>query len=348
VRNEKEITFGSCEKTDEGVADSTSDAWEALKIVTTFLPLYAHTASLIDENDVLTNLVPPGTSIHFRQPKPSDVVAMEEADVIITNGIGLEEFLDNYLEGLQSKWVRVIDTSEGVEMIEDEEEGHKDNDDHDEEEGHKDNDDHNDEEGHNDHDDHDEEGHNDHNDHDEEEDHDDHEGHHHDGPDPHIWLDPNNAKIQVATITQALIELDPTQQLVYEKASSIYTERLNELDLRIKTQLADKDIKPFIVFHDAYQYFLRAYDLDASQVGLVQEFHGDNPSQKDIANLIKVIKDEWVNTIYTEPQFNPSVVKSLEEETGVISKEIDPIGSEMDEWEYIRIIESLAEAFIDA
>jgi len=53
--------------------------------VTTFAPLYAHTANIVDANDTLTNLVPPGTSVHFWQPKPSDVLAMEQADAIITN-----------------------------------------------------------------------------------------------------------------------------------------------------------------------------------------------------------------------------------------------------------------------
>jgi zinc transport system substrate-binding protein len=101
------------------------------------------------------------------------------------------------------------------------------------------------------------------------------------------------------------------------------------LDIAIKGRLSEKNILPFIVFHDAYQYFLRAYGLANMQVGLVQEFHGDNPSQKQIATLMKIITSNNVKTIFTEPQFNPSIVQRLKQETGVSSKEIDPIGFEL-------------------
>lgn len=274
------------------------DNGKALQIVTTFPPLYAHTANIIDGNDTLTNLVPPGTSIHTWQPKPSDVVAMEEADAIIINGLWLEEFLEDYLDSLEKKWVVIINTSEWVPYMEFDKDDHGEDDEH-----------------------------------------------HHTWHDPHIWLDPNNAELQVNTIVKALITLDPHQEIFYTTQAIAYTKKLQSLDDEISTLIASEKIDPFIVFHDAYQYFLHAYNLEDKQVGWVQQFHGDNPSQKEIAWLIQTIINNGVAIIYTEPQFNPSVVQILYKETGVKTKELDPIGSELSKDGYIHTIKTAAEAF---
>lgn len=294
--------------------------WKALSIVTTFPPLYAHVAHLIDGNDTVTNLVPPGTSVHFWQPKPSDVVAMEQADIIVTNGLGLEEFLEDYLDTLETQWVVIVDTSKWIETMEF---GHLDE--HTEGDYQED-----DEE---DHDEHNEEGH------------DEDEHHHHEWPDPHIWLDPTNATQQVTSILQALIDQDPAQAEVYTTRAGEYINQINELDTTITNILSSEDTQAFVVFHDAYQYFLHRYELDDAQVWLVQEFHGDNPSQKEIAELIETIETENVQVIYTEPQFNPTVVQRIIQETWVIQKEIDPIGSSLEKDGYIMTMTKLAEAF---
>jgi zinc transport system substrate-binding protein len=62
---------------------------------------------------------------------------------------------------------------------------------------------------------------------------------------------------------------------------------------------------------------------------LVQEFHGDAPSQRAISDLIERIEENNVKLLYTEPQFNPTIVQRLTQETGIETKEIDPIGSEL-------------------
>ena len=312
---------------------------KSLSIVTTFPPLYAHTANLIDDNDTITNLVPPGTSVHFRQPKPSDIIAMESADIIITNGLWLEEFLEDYLDTLADAWVVIVDTSEWIETIEfehnDEEDWHEDHheeDNHDEEEHHEEHEDEDHHEVENSHTG-------------EHDDHDEHH-HHHEGPDPHIWLDTDNVTIQSATITQALIDLDPSQEAVYTDTLNTYQTSIQLLDEEIQAMREGKEIAPFVVFHDAYQYFLKAYDLADAQVGLVQEFHGDNPSQQEIAELIETIETQWVQTIFTEPQFNPTIVQRLTTETWVTAKEIDPIGTELSKTWYITMMQTLAGAFV--
>lgn len=305
--------------------DTIAETNSVLKIVTTFPPLYAHTANLIDDNDTLVNLVPPGTSIHTRQPRPSDIIAMEQADLIITNGLWLEEFLQPYLDTLASQWVIIVDTSMWVSTIEYE-------DSHDESEHNEHKDDH--------HADHDEEE-NGHIDTNEEEHH-----HAHEWADPHIWLDVTNAIQQVANISSALIQADQSQEDWYTAQTVEYTSRLSTLDMSIQSELEASEAQPFVVFHDAYQYFFQRYWLDSSQIGLVQEFHGDAPSQRAISDLIERIEENNVKLLYTEPQFNPTIVQRLTQETGIETKEIDPIGSELSpEW-YTSMMRSLTQAFI--
>lgn len=78
---------------------------------------------------------------------------------------------------------------------------------------------------------------------------------------------------QVETIRQALIRLDDSQADTYTTQADAYTDTIRQLDAQIEAQLTERPVGSFIVFHDAYQYFLRRYGLDDRQVGLIQEFH---------------------------------------------------------------------------
>lgn len=276
---------------------------------------------------------------------------MEEADVIITNGLWLESFLEWYLETLENKGVLVVDTSEWAKLIE-YEDGHDDDEDDDHNDDYGDDDDHSDEDDddHSDEEDNDNDDNDDHDDDDEEheddEEHDDDDDDHdHEGDDPHIWLDPSNAQIQVVNIARALVLVDPQQEDIYNQQATRYNEAIAAMDASIAETLANNEIETFIVFHDAYQYFLKRYNIADKQVWMVQEFHWDNPSQQAIASLIETIQSEWVNIIYTEPQFNPSVVERLEEETSVATREINPIGDLLDNDGYISMMNALADAF---
>lgn len=310
--------FGCASPTPSVETESSSDSedasgevvsvWKPLSIVTTTPPLYAHVANLIDANDTIINLVPPGSSVHFRQPKPSDVLAMEQADLIVINGLWLEEFLEDYLDSLEAQWIQIVDTSVWVDVLEYEEDNHEE----------------------------DEQG---------EDEHDDDDGHGHEWSDPHIWLDTENADAQVWNIVDGLVVVDPDQNDFYNEKAREYTKRIIETDTEIRQLFSGADIAPFVVFHDAYQYFLQSYGLTDKQVWLVQEFHGDNPSQQEIAALIDTIASEDVAVIFTEPQFSPSVVEALEEETGVRAREVDPLWSDLSREAYIEMMKALAVSF---
>jgi len=268
-----------------------------IKIVTTFTPLYSHVANLIDWNDEIVNLVPAGTSVHFRQTTPEALVAMQKADMIIINWLHLEEFLEKYVEELEKSWVKIIDTSIWIKTIEYEEE-------------------HNHEEEYN-----------------------------HEWADPHTRLDPNNAILQTITISNALSEIDPNQSEYYKSQEKIYISKLEKLEQEVREIIKPEEIKPFIVFHNAYQYFLHAFDIENKQIAVIKNFDWDNPSQKEIAELINIIKEKNVNTIFTEPQFNPSIITALNEEVSIQIKSIDPIWTELSKNWYINNMKSIAKTF---
>lgn len=88
-----------------------------LKVVTTFAPLYSFTANVAGDAAVVENLVPIGASIHSFQAKPSDIKKIAQADILIINGIGLEEFLNDIVKGAANTGLTIVDTSKSINIL---------------------------------------------------------------------------------------------------------------------------------------------------------------------------------------------------------------------------------------
>lgn len=314
--------------TDPAVSDEpTTQTNRALQIVTTFAPLYAHTLNIADDNDVVTNLVPAGTSVHTRQPTPQDVATLENADVIVINGLGLEEFLEDYLHDLEDRGVMIVDTSVGIAtraFAAEEHEHVEKNHDDDHENGDHHEDEHTDE--------HHEDG--------------EHDDHNHTGTDPHIWLSIPNVQIQADTITQALTDAYPSQMMVYMTHNAEYQTKLTMLDQEVRAMIASADVQPFVLFHDAYGYYLHEYDIADKQVDVILDHHNDTPTQAETAELIAHIQDDGVATLFIEPQLSPATVEAIQQEVDVDVREIDPIGEQLDADGYITNMRAITEAFV--
>lgn len=132
------------------------------------------------------------------------------------------------------------------------------------------------------------------------------------GMDPHIWLSPHNASIMVKNICEGLIQVDPENRAYYEMNRDTYLSKLDELDKEISYKLADVQNRAFIVFHPAWGYFARDYNLE--QIAI--EVGGKEPSGQDIARAIEEAKKRNIKVIFASPQFNPQSAE-------VIAKEID-------------------------
>lgn len=334
-----------------------------VKIVTTFPPVYSFVANVVGDHAQITNLVPPGASEHTWEPSPSDLRSLSQADLFVEIGLGLEAFSEDMLKASDNQNLKVLTLADSVadfvvdagELIEFEshddhahEEGDHGHDDHDEHDDHDDHG-HEKEEKHDDHHDHDHDHHDhdhDHEDHEEKDDDHDHDEHNHDGPDPHIWLVPELAIKQVEAIAMTLSEIDPDHAEEYMANAANYIQSLEKLDADIQARIFEVSPKPFIVFHDAYSYFLKEYGLTAFRKGSIEPFPGREPTAAYFKGLIELIESEGIDIIFTEPQFNPRVAENIQTETGANSFEMDSIGAALNAGEYERMMREMTETFV--
>lgn len=151
--------------------------------------------------------------------------------------------------------------------------------------------------------------------------HDDHGHAHADGIDPHAWLDPQNAVIWAAAIAEELGHLDPDNAQVYADNAAAFKSEINSLTEEVQQELQPVAGKPFIVFHDAYQYFETRFGIAA--VGAISASDAEDPSPRRIAELREEVESLDAVCALTEPQFNPGIVNALGD---VNLGEVDPLG----------------------
>lgn len=140
--------------------------------------------------------------------------------------------------------------------------------------------------------------------------------------DPHIWLEPMNAKAIVAAAAAALAAADPANAETYRANASRTQARLDALDAEIKGGVAPVKGVPFLTYHDAYQYFERRYGLD--NAGAITISPEQQPGLKRLRELRKLIADEGVVCVFTEPQFEPALAKTLVAGTTARIGTLDP------------------------
>lgn len=264
-------------------------------------------------------ILPPGASPHGHSFRPSEAQALEQADLVVWVGPALTPWLERPLASLGSGAAQLeLTTAPGVQVLPVREGANFEPDVHDH--GH----DHGAEAGAEaaDHDPAEAEGaeqDHDHGDHDHEHDHGD-EGQ----VDAHIWLDPANAAAIAAAAAAELAALDPENAAVYTANAAAFAAETETLRAEIAATLAPVHGRGFIVFHDAYQYFERAFDLPA--VGSVALNDGAPPSPGRVAELRARLLDSQVVCVFSEPQFEPKLIATLTEGTAVRSLPLDPEG----------------------
>ena len=173
---------------------------------------------------------------------------------------------------------------------------------------------------------------------------DDHHGHHHGGFDAHAWLDPMYAKKWVHEITHELEEADPANRAKYEANEKRLMARLDALHEELKSALAQLKGAPYIVFHDAYQYFEKRYGLNA--IGSVTLSPEKKPGAARLVEIRKKIKDTKSICVFSEPQFQPKLVKVVMEGTGAGTGVLDPLGADIPAGEdaYFTLLRNMAKS----
>jgi zinc transport system substrate-binding protein len=291
---------------------ASSNAMAAPNVVVSIKPIHSLVAAIMQGVAEPQLIVDGGASPHTYSLKPSNAKAIESADVVFWVGDGLEKFLEKPLETLASKATVVeLDDAKGLEKLKFREGGPFEAHDHGEHEGH----DHAEEAGH----DHKHEGEHKH-------EHAHEEGHDHDHEDGeydmHLWLDPANAKVMAVEIEKTLLTADPANAKTYQDNTKKLLDNLDALDEDIVATVAPIKNKPFIVFHDAYQYFEHRYGVKTA--GSITVSPENTPGADRIKQIQAKVKELNATCVFAEPQFEPKLVNVVIEGTKAKSGTLDP------------------------
>lgn len=287
-------------------------AWaQELDVVVDIAPVHSIVESVMKGVGTPVLIMRPEESPHEFALRPSTAKSIQDADVVFWMGEALVPNLEKPLDNLADRALIVeLTDAEGLTTHNFREVAvfgaHDDHDDHDDHD-------------HGKHDDHDE--HDDHYEAHEEEGHDGHD-HDHDGLDPHMWLDPENAKVWAVHVAEVLSAADPKNAALYTSNADQLVADIDALSQEINDLLEPVAHHSFVVFHDAYQYFEHRFGLKAAGALLVSD--GQSPSAARLVEVQEVIEEENISCVFVEPQFNPRLINAVaaKAKTG----EMDPLG----------------------
>ena len=283
----------------------------APRVAVDIAPLHSIVAQVMDGVGEPALLIQPEASPHSYSLRPSEAEALAEAQVVFWISEDLTPWLENSLDNLagSANKVEMLELPATVKYAFREGatfEAHT-HGEHGEE--------HHDDE----HDEHHEDQHADHEEH----------HHHHGDHDPHAWLDPMNAKIWSGEIARVLSEVDSDNASVYRENARDFARSMDDLMASLNERANRIEGIRFIVFHDAYQYFERRFDLLAA--GAISVSDASDPSPARIREIQSMVTDLGVTCAYTEPQYDPRLVKTVFEGSEVKTVGImDPLGADIE------------------
>ena len=319
-----------------------------IKVVASIKPIHSLASYLMDGIAKPDLIVDGYASPHGFAMKPSHAKMLQNADLIFWVGEDIESFLEKPLNSIakRAEKIELMDIK-GLNVLEFRERNiFDDHDDHDHD-GHakKKKDDHDDHEGHSkkkkdDHDDHDGHAKKKKDEHD---DHDDHEGHAHGEYDPHIWLDPINAKVILKEMTEHLIENDSKNASTYKSNLDKALKDIDKLTMDVMTELNQSVAS--IVFHDAYQYFEERFNVNI--LGAFTVNTDVMPGAEQLAKIREIIEHDKVSCVFSEPQFNPDIIKAVAKDMNMKTGVIDPLGATLDPGKdlYFDLINNMSSSF---
>ncbi len=341
-------------------------------VVVSIKPLHSLVSKVMDGVAVPDLIITGNQSPHNFSLKPSQAAAIQNADAVFWIGHTLESSLEKPIEtiGGKGRSVSMMETK-GITLFDYREiatidiggdghdhghnhGGHSHGDhDHGEEVAKKDHD-HDHGHSHDDHNHEEEVAKKDH-DHDHEhsakkkvDDHSDHAGHDHDHSgqkDAHIWLDPKNATVMVNAIVDNLSSIDAANAETYKENGAELVAELNALTAEIEPVVSSVKDARYVVFHDAYQYFETNFDM--SPVAVITVSPEAQISAARMKELRETVTGKDLSCVFSEPQFNPSIVNTLIDGTPVRTGVLDPLGASLEPGPdlYGQLLRNMATSF---
>ena len=267
----------------------SSAAWaDVPHVVTDIAPVHSIVSVVMRGIGEPALIVPPGASPHDHSLRPSDARALDQADIVIWMGGGLTPWMDTSLMALAGDSSQVVLLEQtGSELLPVRYGGVFG-------EATAGN--------HSDH---------------------DHESE--DGMDPHAWLDPENASVWAAAVAEILASADAENAAEFRNNASMFQRQMEVLTDEIDRMLDPVRGRPFVVFHDAYQYFEHRFGMGA--IGAVTNTDAVDASPARVSTLRDKVAQSGAVCVLTEPQFDPGLAKAI---GAAKLGEIDPIGATLE------------------
>jgi zinc transport system substrate-binding protein len=152
-----------------------------------------------------------------------------------------------------------------------------------------------------------------------------HHHHHDDGLDPHVWLAPKHLQTLATVMAKELSALDPDNSTRYQENLDKLLAELVHLDEGIQSLLAPHEGKTFMVFHPAFGYFAEAYKLHQDSL----EVEGKAPTPKQLYALTRRAKEQQVQVIFIQPQFDQRSTQTLADALGAKVAVLDPLAEDV-------------------
>lgn len=179
----------------------------------------------------------------------------------------------------------------------------------------------------------------------------DHEGHSHShgGYDPHVWLDPHNAKLEMENIKNAFVQADPDNGAYYEANYDKWSKAAEELDRKYREALADFAGRQIVTAHEAYGYLCSAYGLE--QVGIDGLSPDQEPNPKRMADIIDFVRENQIRAVFFEELSGSKTAETVAAETGIRLLALSPLeglsGEELEAGEdYFSVMEKNLEQLL--
>ncbi len=143
---------------------------------------------------------------------------------------------------------------------------------------------------------------------------------------PHIWHDPENAKVMVENIYQAFIKASPANADYFKVNKDAYMARLTGLDKELDATLSDIKERRVVTYHPGWSYLLRRFQL--REMFSIEKAPGREPSAREIARAIETIRKENIRLILGEPEAPKKVLDIISKESRAVAVNLSPeIGS---------------------
>lgn len=283
TRQNNDVNNQKVQEQKEKSDDKSTEKSDSKKLYVSFYPIEYIAKEIAKDKIDVVNVMPKGATVHDWEPTAQDIKNLSDSKMLIVNGLGLEGWLEDVKSSLKN--TEIVDSSTNIDKIKAEEEHDHDHD-HEEHEHDHDHEEH--EHGH------------------------DHEHHHHGEFDPHVWMSPKQARIQMKNVYEAIIKFDSENKDFYEKNYKELDKKFEELDKKYTEVLAPHKDKYFIVPHEAFGYLARDYEINQVPIeGINSDSEPDLNKMKELTNFAKSHK---INTVFYEMGESDKIANSLAKE----------------------------------